>query len=863
MPELGLLPAYQIPARQRGSHAAMVPAIRDAVHGWRVRDGGYAGATETTRLLLRHWFETDHEFKGEAWRYYYCQREAIETIIFLYEVMQLRRLGDLAKQFDSKGEVVSQPALDRWARYVLKMATGSGKTKVMSLVIAWAYFNAVREQERRDDYAKSFAIIAPNVIVYQRLLEDFRDGKIFREDPVFPPEWRRQWQMSVVTRDDPSASTTPGTIYLTNVHQLYDPSKRRRGAQEPAAMTAVLGGPRPSGTEGTSVNLRARMLAHRDLMVLNDEGHHLHTDELEWAKVIEQLHDQSGGRLRAQFDFTATPKHQNGRLFNEIVVDYPIAQAIEDEIVKRPILGELKGDVEYPSENAAERHRDKLTAGVRKWEEKRDQLAAVNRKPLLFIMAEDTKSADEIAEWLAAVPGFSEETILNIHTKRNGEITEGATAKAQRELDELREAARRVDEADNPYSAIVSVLMLREGWDVRNVCVIVALRPYTAKSQILPEQTLGRGLRRMFPVSSGEENERVIVIEHEAFRSFWEQELDEEGLELEWVPVNQLKPQGVAVTVDEAKLEFDVAVPEITPALRQVEIDWDALDIEQIPRGQLAPPSETGVSDDTLSYYGIDILTYEVVDEDEFQRDFPLEPGGFLNAICRRILRECRLHNLADTFARLAPPMKHYIETRLFTEPVSMEDEGVMMAVNRPDVKVWLYGNFVGAIRRLTTVESESRPTGRKMRVSETKPFLTTRPTVRARKTVFNRVPCDSALEADFARFLDRAEDVEAFAKNAMQVGFGITYLKSSGAIGRYYPDFLIRTGSCRYVVETKGFEDVEVARKDAAGRRWCEAASACDDAEWRFLKVGEAAFRSEEWKSLEELESAIGLAGD
>ena len=863
MSELSLLQAYRIPARQRESHAALVPSIRDAVHGWRVEGDGYAGVTETTRLLLRHWFETDHESAGEPWRYYYCQREAIETVIFLYEVMQARRLADLAGEFDPDGRVYVRPALDRWARYVLKMATGSGKTKVMSLVIAWAYFNAVREPERREDYAKTFAIIAPNVIVYQRLLEDFRDGKIFREDPVFPAEWRHQWQMSLVTRDDPAPSTTPGTIYLTNVHQLYDPSKRRRGAQEPAAMTAVLGGPRPSGSEGTAVNLRARMLAHGDLTLLNDEGHHLHTDELEWAKLIEQLHEQSGGRLRAQFDFTATPKHQSGQLFDEIVVDYPIVQAIEDGIVKRPILGELTGDTEYPSENAAEKYRDKLTAGVRKWKEKRDQLAELKRKPLLFIMAENTTAADEIAEWLATVPGFSEETILNIHTNNKGVLPSENSAKRKRELDELREAARRVDEPDNPYSAIISVLMLREGWDVRNVCVIVALRPYTAKSQILPEQTLGRGLRRMFPVASGEEQEQVIVIEHDAFRSFWDKELEEEGLDLEWVPVNQLKPQGVVVAVDEAKLEFDIAVPEITPSLRHVAPNWAELDIERIEPGNLPPPRDASLSAHKLRYTGRDILTYVVVDEDEFKRDFPLEPSGFLNAICRRVLRECHLDNLADTFAKLAPLMKRYIETRLFTEPVSMDDELVMLAANRPDVKVWLYKHFVAAIRDLSVIESEPRYTARRTRVSETKPFLTTRPTVRARKTVFNRVPCDSALEADFARFLDRAEDVQAFAKNAMQVGFNITYRKSSGALGRYYPDFLIRAGARRYVVETKGFEDVEVARKDAAGRRWCKAATDYDDAEWRFLKVGELTFRSEAWMSLAELEAAIGLAGD
>ena len=113
-------------------------------------------------------------------------------------------------------------------------------------------------------------------------------------------------------------------------------------------------------------------------MVLNDEAHHIHTDELEWSRTIDsldgELKDRSGAGLRLQLDFSATPKHPNGRLFDEIVVDYPIAQAVEDGIVKRPILGELSGDREYPSDNAADRHRDKLNAGIRKWREVRDAL---------------------------------------------------------------------------------------------------------------------------------------------------------------------------------------------------------------------------------------------------------------------------------------------------------------------------------------------------------------------------------------------------------------------------------------------------------------------------------------------------------
>src|SRR5581483_11939276 len=117
-----LLPAYQIPQQQRESRAALVPAVRKAVHSWPL--DGYEGATEVSERLLQHWFETDHKTKaGEDWLYYYCQREAIETLIYLYEVIRARRLMDLAEDFARS--LHSSPADNRFARYVFKMATGS------------------------------------------------------------------------------------------------------------------------------------------------------------------------------------------------------------------------------------------------------------------------------------------------------------------------------------------------------------------------------------------------------------------------------------------------------------------------------------------------------------------------------------------------------------------------------------------------------------------------------------------------------------------------------------------------------------------------------------------------------------------
>ena len=342
-----LFPAYQIPASQRESRAALVPAIRQAVHAWRGR--GYEGATATTKRLLSHWFESDHLSKdGEEWLYYYCQREAIETLIYLYEVVRARSLYDLAKHFDTQRRVSVNPSQDRWARYVCKMATGSGKTKVHVA----RHDRGVRQRPFRRPAGATTTprrsrSSRPTSSSTSGCLMDFRGGAIVRAVCLIPPGWESDWQFTVVNRDVPIVSWTPGTFYLTNIHQLYGSQGSAGGGQEPEEMTAVIGGPRPGALEGTGVGLRERMLSHGELMVLNDEGHHLHTDELKWAKVIQrmdaELRSRTGAGLRAQFDFTATPKHNNGALFNEIVVDYPLAQAVEDGIVKRAILGEPLG----------------------------------------------------------------------------------------------------------------------------------------------------------------------------------------------------------------------------------------------------------------------------------------------------------------------------------------------------------------------------------------------------------------------------------------------------------------------------------------------------------------------------------------
>src|SRR3989344_3541245 len=171
------------------SNLPLVRALRPLVKAW--RDDGYKGTTETTRRLLEWWFFEKHESeKGLAFSFWEAQRESIESLIYCYEVLRTRNLYQLAQQLDVRIPV--DPSSDKWAKYAFKMATGSGKTMVMAMAVVWSYFNATRE--KRDDFTKNFVLIAPNLIVLDRLMGDshspeFFEGGIFKKYPFLPPEW--------------------------------------------------------------------------------------------------------------------------------------------------------------------------------------------------------------------------------------------------------------------------------------------------------------------------------------------------------------------------------------------------------------------------------------------------------------------------------------------------------------------------------------------------------------------------------------------------------------------------------------------------------------------------------------------------
>lgn len=264
-------------------------------------------------------------------------------------------------------------------------------------------------------------------------------------------------------------------------------------------------GKRPTGgTTDSNVDLGTIVCDIDELMVLNDEAHHIHDASLAWFKSIQDMHNRlllKDASLSLQLDVTATPRHNNGAIFVQTVCDYPLVEAISQDVVKHPVLPDQASRAkltERQSSKYTEKYADYLDLGVIEWRKTYDEHLKVGKKAILFVMTDDTRNCDEVAEYLEGNYPDLKGGVLVIHTKNNGEISEASSGKNKEELERLRVGRNQIDSFDTPWKVIVSVLMLKEGWDVRNVTTIVGLRSISAKSNILPEQTLGAVAENVF-----------------------------------------------------------------------------------------------------------------------------------------------------------------------------------------------------------------------------------------------------------------------------------------------------------------------------------------------------------------------------
>ena len=864
--------------RRRLSKTLMVNRIRDAVDEWRAE--GYPGATETTRRLFQFWFDEDHALAGGPFRYYFCQREAVETLVFLHQVRGFRDAFKLISEFyedpsetqlelgvttrgarkvrrfvPELGIVVEQdlPREDL-PRMAIKMATGSGKTVVMALVVAWSYFH--RKFEADSDLADNFLVVAPNVIVFERLRQDFESGRVFHQLPIVPPEWKSEWQLNVILRGEASSPRSSGNLFLTNIQQIYD---REDVDEEPINPVAALLGPAPKGNIQSSEPMLERIKRVRNLMVLNDEAHHVHDDKLKWNETLlmldENLRQRDGCALVSWLDFSATPKNQNGTFFPWIVVDYPLAQAVEDRIVKTPLIihqTDRPDPHKYKHDDAGDAYNEWITIAVARWREHVKDYGAVGEKPILFVMAEDTRDADSIAERLERESDLKGR-VLTIHVNRAGK-NKGEISKA--DLDKAREAAREIDSGQSRYQAVVSVLMLREGWDVRNVSVILGLRPFTSKANILPEQAIGRGLRLMRKIPMG--NVQILeLIGTQAFEEFV-RELEKEGL---GIATTKTPPKpGRKVYPLAERADLDIEIPRTSALFERAYKNIEELD--PLSFGPLADEEELGADlkrKISLEHGTVGVTVHS--DEVEFNEENVPAIENLLSALTNRVIRKARI--TTSCFSVLYPEVRTYVRERCFGGTVALDDVAVRRALNDGGLLEAIASVFGRRIGELTTEQRSLVVVGEPYRLSETPEFTWRRHFTTADRTIFNVVACYNNYEARFAQFLDRAGDVDRFAELAEWfTGFHVQYLKSSGAVGTYYPDFVVVQttieGPVNWIIETKGREDIEVAAKDAQMARWCDEVTGVSGQRWRYLKVPQVIFDRGGYGTLAKLTEAL-----
>jgi len=415
----------------------LVYKIRLAIAKW--RDDDYNGASETSKSLLNFWFNQEHFIGQTKFSFFFSQREAIESIIYLYEVAKAKDKYELMR-FDSSQRVSPGMFDENGTRYVIKMATGAGKTKVMGLALVWSYFHKLYEAD--STLSKNFLVIAPNIIVLNRLRKDFDGLKMFFNEPFFPEngyddkDWKNDFQLTLHIQDDLKQITEYGNIFLTNTHRVGFNEEPEQNFE-----TTFLGvKPKPDAdtSKGLDLGKILRSDKIKNIAVLNDEAHHIHDSSLKWFINIEQISNKlklkNGNGISLQADFSATPKHNNGAIFVQTICDYPLVEAIKQNVVKSPVLPDEASRQkihEKESSDFIERYKDYIDLGYIEWEQQYEELK--NHKiPILFIMTMSTKEADQAAAYLEATYLKMKNAVLTIKTNLWAEIKEKAQRKKEK-----------------------------------------------------------------------------------------------------------------------------------------------------------------------------------------------------------------------------------------------------------------------------------------------------------------------------------------------------------------------------------------------------------------------------------------------
>ena len=906
--------------------------------------------TPTTASLLNYWF--GEGFCNERARNFHeGQRQAILNIIYLHEVMgencvmdayqgiipELMDRADLAQLAKPKYQM---------PKYAVKMATGTGKTWVMHALIIWQMLNARHEDVESGRFTQKFLIVAPGLIVYDRLLdafcgrkkrdEEYRDPQTndyYMNQEVFIPERYRDEvfsfiQNNVVTKEDGIGrkTTGEGLIALTNWHLFENQMEEKEQDEDvddsstvtPAEIICDLLPIRPGKSAGNDLGMLDRralggteleyLAGLKDLMVINDEAHHIHeikrngeTEEVEWQRGLNAISATKGTRF-IQVDFSATPFDTKGTgekqvklFFPHIIVDFDLPMAMKQGLVKLLLLDRRQEltDLENLDYNAerdeqgkvvglSEGQRMMLRAGLTKLNKLEEEFLKndASKNPKMLIVCQDTTVSPFVEEFLKS-EGLEEEDIVTIDSNKQGEVKD-------EEWQEIKKKLFDIDRYKSP-KVVISVLMLREGFDVNNICVLVPLR--SSQAPILLEQLVGRGLRLMWRESDyidikREDRLRVLknhqpprtyidtlsIVEHPAFIKFYD-DLQEQGLvAVDEGDVGAGGATGDILTVglreDYGKYDFQwpVILHDSIDEFEDAEIDLDDLEpftMYPLPllRKFLAKEGETFVSQESLTKttFGKYKVTANLFNASGYNE--------YLQKLLRVVtlrFENCRRQGFPTiqiNGAQTVQVMDWYIREKLFSlpfNPFQGNDWKILLAKGGIVTK-HIVEQFAVAIykmqNRLTTINAEVSHTdfsslrAIKMRESYS---------MEVQKCIYPRLGYPShggGLEKAFIEFLDRDAEVERFLKiNENGHSFAIIfYVRKDGLMATYHPDFIVATADKVYLIETKGddkVDDVNVRQKQTATIEWIKKINALEPEDrmnrtWEYVLVGESVFYS------------------
>lgn len=903
--------------------------------------------TPTTQELLKFWFSEEY-CSLRNWNFHAGQRQAILNIVYLHEVMGVKNVLDYYEQVTPD----LMPIVDigtlgqkkyQMPKYAVKMATGTGKTWVMHALLLWQMLNARHEDVKSGRFTKNFLIVAPGLIVYDRLQDAFC-GRMERDreernietndfhlnQEVFIPVHYRQEvfsfiQNNVVTKEEGIGrkTTGDGLIALTNWHlfenQLEENEEREEGELTAPEIINELLPIRPGKAAGNDLGmldrryLRGSELEYLaeldDIMVINDEAHHIHElkrngeiEEVEWQKGLNAIAENKGDRF-FQIDFSATPYDQRGAgkkvqkcFFPHIIVDFDLATAMRKGLVKtllldrRQELTELK-DLDYKAVrdernkvcDLSDGQRLMLRAGIAKLKKLETEFTAVDEKknPKMLVICEDTSVAPYVNQ-LMLDEGMMQDEVVTIDSNAKGEVSE-------EEWKETKKKLFDIDKYQKP-KVIVSVLMLREGFDVNNICVIVPLR--SSEAPILLEQIIGRGLRLMwrepeYQSIKEDDRKRVLqlhthpktyidmlsIIEHPAFIQFYE-ELFAQGLAVEETgetgaegATGDIIKVGLRENFGQFDFEWPIIVREAEEELESVEIDintlqpFTAFPLERL-RQFLAQDGEVFISQEAISktQFGRYKVTANLFTATSYNE--------YLQKLLRTITlrfdrisshREMPVPNLQINEARTIAAVDRYIRTRLFGQPFSPfhgSDWKILLSKDAIVTK-HIIEEMARAIYHLQnnvmTIDAQVVHT-RFSSVPEIK-MRASCSTV-THKTIYERqgYPTQGGgLERAFIEFLDKDGAVERFLKISenMHPFAVIYYMRSDGLMATYHPDFIVATKEKVYLIETKGndkIQDRNVRQKQTAAVEWTSKVNELKPIqrmgrEWEYVLVSEDNF--------------------